>query len=299
MTRLVRLADLRLDGGTQPRTAIDEAVVAEYAQAMAGGAEFPPLVVFFDGADHWLADGFHRQWAARKINFENLPADVRSGTRRDAVLFSVGANNAHGMRRTNADKRRAAETLLKDEEWSQWSNEAIAAACAVHPDYVQRLRRAAAEATTDQTGRSADRKYVKNGKEASMTVANIGGHAGKATRDRIVEVLRADVHASNAILAARAGCHPDTVCHVRKDLGLPQASKSIRSQGTEERRQRFASAMDGLQGFVQGLRSSGVADFAGDERNPRWREQITELISALRAVRQELADHAETGGGSE
>ena len=71
-----------------------------------------PVVVFHDGVDHWLADGFHRYHASRRIEALESVAEVRTGTRRDAVLYSVGANASHGQRRTNADKRRAVMTLL-------------------------------------------------------------------------------------------------------------------------------------------------------------------------------------------
>lgn len=39
---------------------------------------------------------------------------------REAILFIVGANASHGLRRTNADKRRTVERLLADEEWRGW-----------------------------------------------------------------------------------------------------------------------------------------------------------------------------------
>src|SRR5690348_8493475 len=39
----------------------------DYTQAMVDGAEFPPLVVFWDGSDYWLADGFHRHSAMRAV----------------------------------------------------------------------------------------------------------------------------------------------------------------------------------------------------------------------------------------
>ena len=51
---------IRLDGGTQPRAKIDQAVCDEYAERMKAGEKFPPIDVFFDGEDYWLADGFHR-----------------------------------------------------------------------------------------------------------------------------------------------------------------------------------------------------------------------------------------------
>jgi hypothetical protein len=72
--------------------------------------------VFYDGAEYWLADGFHRVHAAQKLRRLTIAADVRQGTRRDAVLLSARANAEHGLRRTNEDKRRAVLTLLADPE---------------------------------------------------------------------------------------------------------------------------------------------------------------------------------------
>ena len=40
-------------------------------------------------------------------------------------------NADHGKRRSNADKRRAVEMMLKDSEWGKWSDREIAAKCAV------------------------------------------------------------------------------------------------------------------------------------------------------------------------
>jgi branched-chain amino acid transport system substrate-binding protein len=43
----------------------------------------------------------------------------------DAILYSVGANEMHGLRHTNEDKRRAVLTLLNDPGWSKWSDPEI------------------------------------------------------------------------------------------------------------------------------------------------------------------------------
>ena len=43
--------------------------------------------------------------AHRSGKFSQIPADVRSGTRQDAVLHAAGANASHGFRRTDGDKR--------------------------------------------------------------------------------------------------------------------------------------------------------------------------------------------------
>jgi len=116
-------------------------VVNEYAEAMKAGSEFPPVVVFHDGETHWLADGYHRHAAATSAKAETITADVRQGALRDAVLYAAGANATHGLRRTNDDKRRAVETLLRDAEWSQWSDNEIARRCGVSQPFVSAQRR--------------------------------------------------------------------------------------------------------------------------------------------------------------
>lgn len=131
---------IRLDGGTQPRATIHKDWIEEYAADMATGAAFPPVVVFFDGSDYWLADGYHRTGAAQALGLETIDADVRQGTQRDAILFSVSANSNHGQRRTNEDKRRAVLRLINDPEWSAWSDREIARRCGVDNKTVGALR---------------------------------------------------------------------------------------------------------------------------------------------------------------
>lgn len=166
------LDTIRTDGGTQPRATIDFNVVEEYAQAMADGAPLPPITVFHDGADYWLADGFHRRAAAEALGLVEIECDVRQGTRRDAVLHSVGANAAHGMRRTNDDKRRAVLTLLNDPEWSAWSDREIARRCAVEAKMVGRMR----PKDTVPEAQYETRTFVhpKTGAPAQMKTSAIG-----------------------------------------------------------------------------------------------------------------------------
>lgn len=140
MSAFIDLAKIRLDGGTQPRAEIFEETRDQYIEAMGRGDPFPPLVVFFDGEDYWLADGFHRYHAARALKRSGFNCDVTQGGQRDAILFSVGANADHGRLRTNDDKRRAVLRLLTDPEWSQWSDREIARRCRVDHKTVAALR---------------------------------------------------------------------------------------------------------------------------------------------------------------
>jgi hypothetical protein len=184
---------LRRDGGTQPRAAISEAVIADYAEAMQGGADFPPVVVFYDGTDHWLADGFHRAEASLRSGRSQVEADIRQGTRRDAILFSVGANAEHGQRRTNADKRRAVETLLRDEEWSRWADREIARRAAVTTPFVSKVRaelsvnrlQIAEPAAAARAPVGEVRNVSRGGKTYAMKTERIGKAKSAAAEPRL------------------------------------------------------------------------------------------------------------------
>jgi hypothetical protein len=134
---------IRTDGGTQPRAGIDPAHVERLRDAMDAGDVLPPLTVYHDGAEYWLADGFHRlaAHAADEHSEGVVPCDVRQGTRRDAVLYSVGANRGHGLPRSREDTRRAIERLIRDEEWGRWSDREIARQVGCHNETVASARK--------------------------------------------------------------------------------------------------------------------------------------------------------------
>ena len=165
----IKISKVNMDGGTQPRSSINQTVVEEFAADMRDGATFPPVIVFYDGDQYWLADGFHRVRAALMLGSSSIACDIHQGDRRAAVLYSCGANSSHGLRRTNEDKRRAVIVLLNDDEWLAWSDREIARRCGVHHDTVGKLRTSLAK--TD----SEPRTYTtKHGTTATMDTTNIG-----------------------------------------------------------------------------------------------------------------------------
>ena len=91
--------------GMQVRAHMCEETVKEYAEAMAAGAKFPPVIVFHDGTNYWLADGFHRLEAWKRNGVNSIKAEVKEGNRIDALKFAFGANSSHGLRMSNEDKR--------------------------------------------------------------------------------------------------------------------------------------------------------------------------------------------------
>lgn len=145
-TKSLNLAAIRIDGGTQSRVSINQDAVAEYAMVIADSdtppsIPLPAITVFFDGADYWLADGFHRLFAHKSTGKASILADVLTGTCRDAVLYSLAANTVHGLRPNNDDKRKAVGIMLADPEWSKLSIREIAKHCGVSHTLVLRMQK--------------------------------------------------------------------------------------------------------------------------------------------------------------
>jgi len=172
MTTSLYIDRIRIDGGTQSRVEMNNAAVEDYAAKMADGVDLPPVVVFFDGASYWLADGFHRYWAAKKNEAESIAADMREGTQWDAVLFAVGANSALG--RTPDDKRKSVFMLLdgRPDEWTRKSANEIAKQCQISVTTAGKYRE---EWISIHGGKMDSARVVtRNGKTYEQDTSNIG-----------------------------------------------------------------------------------------------------------------------------
>lgn len=179
--RTLKPSEIALDPEMQARVAIDEAVVKEYTELWKQGVDLaardPMLVAWLTDRQEYVGlDMWHRHLAWVEA-FDDTPREytVEHMTHREAILRSLGVNPGHGLRRSNADKRKAVETMLRDSEWVTWSNIEIAKACAVSDVFVGKIR-AAIGATSDT------RIYMRNGKEIKMDVTNIGAADGNTNR---------------------------------------------------------------------------------------------------------------------
>lgn len=171
MKKKLKLSQIRTDGKTQSRKSIDPKWVKNYAENMKEGAIFPLPVVFFDGKDHWLADGFHRVAAMKSNGLLEIEVEIKEGGVRDAKLFAIGANNLHGRNMSFDEIRNNIIEMLKDEEWGQWSDERIAKAVNVSRITVYRIRKSLESKGEVQPKKS--KKYIdKQGNENTMNVAS-------------------------------------------------------------------------------------------------------------------------------
>jgi len=184
MTKSIKLdlAKIRIDGGTQSRVEINQRIVEEYCDALDNGDVFPPLDVFHDGTDYWLADGFHRLQAFKTRKIKRCDCIAHQGGQRAAILWSVGANGKHGLRRSNDDKRKAVMTLLGDQEWSKWSNRVIADRCGVDESTVRKYRDEINPVTPGLTAGIPQSRMGADGRV--IDTANIGKQPEKPVADQ-------------------------------------------------------------------------------------------------------------------
>lgn len=147
---------IKLDSDLQPRAALNQETISEYAEAMKEGAQFPGVVVFHEGETYWLADGYHRHAAAKMAGVQDISAEIRTGSKEDALRFALSANVTHGLRRSQADKRRAVMIALK--QFGNLSNRELGRMTAVDDKTVGKYRErlAISESICDklETGKS-------------------------------------------------------------------------------------------------------------------------------------------------
>jgi hypothetical protein len=140
-TEWIYIDKIRRDGGTQPRAGLDYQIVQEYAEAYVRGDKFPPVDVVHDGTSYWLVDGFHRVQGSLDAGNEEIECNVAPGTQSDAQWRSYASNAKHGLRRSNADKRRAVEAALRHPAGTAQSDRAIAEHVGVDHKTVGAIRR--------------------------------------------------------------------------------------------------------------------------------------------------------------
>ena len=176
--KTLNLLNIRIDGGTQARLQLNQDVVAEYAEKMREGEVFPPVTVFFDGSEYWLADGFHRYFATKANAKTSIDCDVENGTQQEAKKYSWKANTRRGLRLNHDDYRNIILAMLQDIEAKEWSNRKIAEWVGVTHTTVNKIKNSL-EADSSEP---KEKKYItKHGTESVMKTENIGKTKPKTT----------------------------------------------------------------------------------------------------------------------
>jgi hypothetical protein len=168
MFQTIALSKLKVSAGTQPRAEMQQDALDEYAAIYTeqGVKALPDLEVFLVDGEFILVDGFHRYYAALREEIASLPCNVRKGTMEEALKYALGANRGHGVRRTNADKRKCVELAL--DKWPKNSDREIAEICGVEHHLVS-------DARGIRTANSQNDPRPMNIRKAKLNTQNASG----------------------------------------------------------------------------------------------------------------------------
>lgn len=148
----VPVEEVVLDERCQARAEVSHETVAEYADAYRSKTKLPPVDVFAVVGKLYLVDGFHRIAALRVAgaSFARVRI-VGEGDLDAAIWHATSVNAAHGLRRSNADKRRAVTIALASSIGSEQSSAIIAEHCGVSRNFVSELRAELERVSSDDT----------------------------------------------------------------------------------------------------------------------------------------------------
>jgi len=168
MSKLIFVQDIDLKGSPVVRSHIRDDVVEEYAEIYRRGKiKMPPIDVFTpDNKVFLLGDGAHRTFAVIATKARHIEATIHKGGREEALRFALTANDRHGIRRSNMDKRFAIREAVK--QWPKCSDSQIAAICVVDNHTVKDVREAMEK---DGQVKPEPVRVARDGKERASKVS--------------------------------------------------------------------------------------------------------------------------------
>jgi len=104
----VKIAELKVNHGVMIRKSLDEDRIQEFTEIF---DQLPPIKVFNVEGELLISDGFHRLAAAERLGLAEIEAEVRKGSRQDAIMEAISVNAKHGKPLSSEEKAEAVKRL--------------------------------------------------------------------------------------------------------------------------------------------------------------------------------------------
>jgi len=175
---LVPLSRILEDHDIQIRGEINSAVVKEYEAIVRETGRMDSITLFYDGEfDHaattfMIGDGWHRIAAYRGAGLVKINANLRQGTRSEAIEYALRRNGHHGAPMSKAQKRSATEIAVKDARIGELTDSKIARMVGVSQSLVSLVRRGISpEAATERVNGSKAKRAVNKASKPDASPA--------------------------------------------------------------------------------------------------------------------------------
>jgi hypothetical protein len=207
MKKKIRLDDIAIYPQFQTRVfengaLWDEATVEEYAAALAGDLDFPPVIVWMRDNQYILGAGFHRLEAYRRAKRATIPAIIHHWQDDDWAMKTAENENLEHLKSgkpyTIEERKKIFFAWLKRRDTRRyWSNVALAELLRVSHMTIKRWRDEYAAANPDDDSNNSNNVKVITRDGRQMDVSNIGRRPEPAE-------LRAELREVENKLAAEA-----------------------------------------------------------------------------------------------
>jgi len=191
----------------------------ELAELYDEGHEIEPILVVLDpGGVFWIADGFHRLEAQRRLGRGSVKAIVRDGPAAtlDMAKMLAAEANKNGRPLQAGDKRRAVLMARSTLEGAKMGVRELARHCGVTKSYVgEVLAQGCPVPDTPSATRNRSEASAKGAANRHATLYM-----------RIDSALQADASRPDTHIAEELGCDSAVVGRRRAALGLPKSDTS-------------------------------------------------------------------------
>jgi len=139
-TQNVPVKKIKLVSKYHTRAKLDPKRVTEFAELLTDKepVNFPPVVLYFDWENYWIADGYARVAAHRMSEFNEINAIVFRGGAKEA--FIAGLTYGHGEQKSRRDKQEGIKKALVDPDLP-WTDKEVAYYCGVSTITVSKFRK--------------------------------------------------------------------------------------------------------------------------------------------------------------
>lgn len=188
--KAVAIEDLILDIGCQPRADLNPEAVEEYAELYKAGTGLPPVDVVVVDGDLVVIDGFHRIAGRVKAGEPFVRVQVLEASDLGrARWLAAAANQGHGVRRTNRDKRTAVELALDSDVGQEQSLQVIADHIGVSKAFVGKVRLERESSTVDDEPASEPPPETPDEEPEDQDMYQTAGKAIKGCYRRVCKIL--------------------------------------------------------------------------------------------------------------
>lgn len=187
---------------------------------MLENALFPPVIVWWDGAHHWLSDGFTRCAAAERAGLIEILAEIHLGSLSDAQWDSYAANATHGIIRTRKETEEIVRLALRHPHAAGLSTVSIAKYLHMPESTVRYWRDKLT--SSSQNGEDEVRIVVRGSSQYLLKIDNLGKSRSSCSGSQ----KRRDLKIELAEMKERASKDARSLLNIIERWALGQSSPS-------------------------------------------------------------------------